>query len=37
MRCHQVMAEMEKPIVAKVNGHAMGLAEAVQYHHRGLW
>lgn len=29
VRCHQAMAEMEKPIVAKVNGHAIGFGQSL--------
>lgn len=28
-RCHHVMAEMEKPIIAKVNGHAIGFGHSL--------
>lgn len=31
LRCHQVMAEMEKPIVAKVNGHAVGFGNSMVF------
>ena len=31
VRCHQVMAEMEKPIVAKVNGHAVGFGQSLAF------
>ena len=31
LRLHQVMAEMEKPIVAKVNGHAVGFGNSMVY------
>ncbi len=30
-RCHQTMAEMEKPIVAKVNGDAIGFAQSLAF------
>lgn len=29
VRCHQAMAEIEKPIVARVNGDALGLGQAL--------
>jgi enoyl-CoA hydratase len=29
VRCHQTMAEMEKPILAKVNGDAIGFAQSL--------
>jgi enoyl-CoA hydratase/carnithine racemase len=31
LRLHHVMAEMEKPIVAKVNGHAVGFGNSMVY------
>lgn len=31
VRCHQTMAEMEKPIVAKVNGDAIGFAQSLAF------
>jgi enoyl-CoA hydratase len=31
IRLHQVMAEMEKPIVARVNGHAVGFGNSMVY------
>jgi enoyl-CoA hydratase/carnithine racemase len=31
VRCHQVMAEMEKPIVARVNGHAVGFGNSMVF------
>lgn len=31
MRCHQAMAEIEKPIVAKVNGDAIGFGQSVAF------
>jgi enoyl-CoA hydratase/carnithine racemase len=31
LRLHQVMAEMEKPIVARVNGHAVGFGNSMVY------
>jgi len=31
VRCHQVMTEMEKPIVAKVNGHAVGFGQSLVF------
>jgi enoyl-CoA hydratase len=31
VRCHQTMAEMEKPIIAKVNGDAIGFAQSLAF------
>ena len=31
IRCHQAMAEIEKPIVAKVNGDAIGFGQSVMF------
>ncbi len=31
VRCHQVMAEMEKPVIAKVNGHAVGFGQSIVF------
>jgi enoyl-CoA hydratase/carnithine racemase len=31
IRCHQVMAEMEKPIVARVNGDAIGFGQSLVF------
>lgn len=31
VRCHQTMAEMEKPIVARVNGDAIGFAQSLAF------
>jgi enoyl-CoA hydratase len=31
MRCHQAMAEIEKPIVAKVNGDAIGFGQSLAF------
>jgi len=31
IRCHQTMAEMEKPIVAKVNGDAIGFGSSIAF------
>ena len=31
VRCHQTIAEMEKPVVAKVNGDAIGFAQSLAF------
>jgi len=31
VQCHQVMAEMEKPIIARVNGDAMGFGQSIVF------